>query len=89
MDFSASDFEEPSLVWVFRRRIHGYDMGRLPPDEVRKFLAADGPHFVVLPTPLAERLYPTLPSGYRKFSTRGFNLAKGRRVNLTLILKNS
>ena len=61
----------------------------LPPDEVRKFLAADGPHFVVLPTPLAERLYPTLPSGYRKFSTRGFNLAKGRRVNLTLILKNS
>ncbi len=89
MDFSASDFEEPSLVWVFRRRIHGYDMGSLPPDEVRKFLAADGPHFVVLPTPLAERLYPTLPSGYRKFSTRGFNLAKGRRVNLTLILKNS
>ncbi len=89
MDFSARDFEEPSLVWVFRRRIHGYDVGRLPPDEVKKFLATDGPHFVVLSTKLAERLYPTLPSGYRKFSTRGFNVAKGRWVELTLILKTT
>jgi hypothetical protein len=44
---------------------------------------------VVVPTALAERLYPTLPSGYRKFSTRGFNVAKGQWVNLTLILKQT
>jgi 4-amino-4-deoxy-L-arabinose transferase-like glycosyltransferase len=89
MNFAALEFEEPSLVWVFRSRIHGFAIEGLPPDQVRKFLATDGPHFVVLPTHLADRLYPTLPSGYRKFSTRGFNVAKGEWVNLTLILKNA
>ncbi len=89
MDFSATGFEEPSLVWVFRRKIQGYDVGRLPPGKIAKFLAAPGPHFVIVPTAWADRLYPTLPSGYRKFSTRGINVAKGQFVDLTLILKKT
>ena len=43
----------------------------------RSFLEGAGPHFVVLPTALADHLYPTLPTGYRKFSTHGFDIAKG------------
>jgi 4-amino-4-deoxy-L-arabinose transferase-like glycosyltransferase len=89
MDFSANGFEEPSLVWVFRQRIHGFDVGELQPEEIRKFLASRGPHFVVVPTTLADRLYPELPNAYRKFSTHGFNVAKGRWVDLTLILKKT
>lgn len=97
MNFAAYDFEPPSLVWLFRGRVHGFlvhnqkkgrDTGQIQPDQIPRFLAAPGPHFVVMPTPLADRLYPTLPNGYRKFSTRGFNVAKGDRVDLTLILKN-
>ncbi len=98
MNFGAYGFEEPSLVWVFRQRVRGWnfhnrkgsrDLSPLRPAQVRSFLEAPGPHFVVLPTSEAERLYPTLPSGYRKFSTRGFNIARGRWVDLTLILKNT
>ena len=98
MDFAAYDFDAPSLVWVFRRAVHGFlhynrennrDVATLQPDQIPFFLASPGPHFVVLPSDVADRLYPMLPSGYRKFSTHGFDIAKGRWVDLTLILKNA
>ena len=98
MDFAAYDFDAPSLVWNFRSRVRGFlhynrednrDVATLQPDEIPFFLASRGPHFVVLPSAVADRLYPTLPSGYRKFSTHGFDIAKGRLVDLTLIMKNT
>ena len=98
MDFAAYDFDAPSLVWNFRSRVRGFlyynrennrDVATLQPDQIPPFLAGAGPHFVVLPTAVADQLYPTLPNGYRKFSTRGFDIAKGRWVDLTLILKNT
>lgn len=98
MDFAAYDFDAPSLVWNFRRRVHGFlvydrennrDVTTLQPDQIPFFLAGAGPHFAVMPSAVAEQLYPTLPRGYRKFSTRGFDFAKGRWVDLTLIMKNT
>jgi hypothetical protein len=98
MDFAAYDFDAPSLVWNFRSRVHGFlhynreenrDVATLQPDQIPPFLASPGPHFVVLPTKVADRLYPTLPRGYRRFSTHGFDIAKGRWVDLTLVLKNT
>jgi 4-amino-4-deoxy-L-arabinose transferase-like glycosyltransferase len=98
MDFAAYDFDAPSLVWEFRSRVHGFlhynrednrDVATLQPDQIPPFLASPGPHFVVMPTEVADRLYPKLPSGYRRFSTHGFDIAKGRWVDLTLILKNT
>jgi hypothetical protein len=98
MDFAAYDFDAPSLVWSFRSRVHGFlyyhrflgrDYGTLQPDQVPQFLQRAGPRFVVLPSDVADQLYPTLPSGYRKFTTHGFDIAKGRWIDLTLILKNT
>jgi 4-amino-4-deoxy-L-arabinose transferase-like glycosyltransferase len=98
MDFAAYDFDAPSLVWNFRRRVRGFlhynredarDVATLQPDQIPPFLASRGPHFVVLPSAVADRLYPSLPSGYRKFSTHGFDIAKGRWVDLALIMKNT
>jgi 4-amino-4-deoxy-L-arabinose transferase-like glycosyltransferase len=98
MDFAAYDFDAPSLVWHFRSRVRGFlrynregnrDVATLQPDQIPPFLASAGPHFVVLPSEVADRLYPALPRGYRKFSVHGFDIAKGRWVDLTLILKNA
>jgi 4-amino-4-deoxy-L-arabinose transferase-like glycosyltransferase len=98
MDFAAYDFDAPSLVWTFRRRVRGFlyysrsegrDFATLQPDQVPEFLERPGPHFVVLPSTVADQLYPALPNGYRKFSTHGFDFAKGRWIDLTLIMKNT
>jgi 4-amino-4-deoxy-L-arabinose transferase-like glycosyltransferase len=98
MDFGSYDFQEPSIVWVFRSRVrgwsfrnqrNGHETGTLQPDQVHDFLASKGPHFVILPSNVADRLYPTLPSGYRKFTIHGIDFAAGEWIDLTLILKNT
>ncbi|CAN5521335.1 hypothetical protein BH20VER3_BH20VER3_24220 [soil metagenome] len=98
MDFAAYEFDAPSLVWNFRGRVRGFlrynrkdnrDVGPLQPNQMPAFLASPGPHFVVLPTAMADRLYRTLPHGYRKFSAQGFDVARARRIDLTLIMKNT
>jgi 4-amino-4-deoxy-L-arabinose transferase-like glycosyltransferase len=88
MQFAAVDFNEPSLVWYFRSAVRGW-LSTVPPRNVQPFMEQTGARFVILPTELAQKLYPTLPVDWKSFSTSGFNIPKGKRVHLTLILKPS
>jgi 4-amino-4-deoxy-L-arabinose transferase-like glycosyltransferase len=88
MQFGAVDYNEPSLVWYFRSRVRGWlQMPPLRRTNVQPFMEQPGARFVILPTQLATNIYPVLPADWKNFSTRGFNLVKGKRVDLTLILK--
>jgi hypothetical protein len=87
MEFGAVDYNEPSLVWYFRSRVRGFFDSGLGPASVRAFMDKPGSRFVIVPATLTEKIYPVLPSAWKTFSTRGFNVAKGKRVDLTLILK--
>jgi 4-amino-4-deoxy-L-arabinose transferase-like glycosyltransferase len=87
MEFGAVDYNEPSLVWYFRSRVGGFFNSGLDPVSVRPFMERPGPRFAIVPATLAEKIYPQLPNAWKRFSTRGFNVAKGKRVDLTLILK--
>jgi 4-amino-4-deoxy-L-arabinose transferase-like glycosyltransferase len=82
MEFGAIDFTEPSLVWYFRSRVKGF-MTPLRRDSVGQFMEKGGPRFVIVPTDLA----PNSPSDWKRFSSQGVNVAKGKRVDLTLMLK--
>jgi len=86
MEFGAVDFAEPSLVWYFRSRVKGW-MFSLNRQSVHLFMGKSGARFVIMPTKLAETDFANLPHGWKIFSTHGFNLAKGRHVDLTLIMK--
>jgi 4-amino-4-deoxy-L-arabinose transferase-like glycosyltransferase len=86
MDFANVDYYEPSVVWYFRRRAHGFFRG-LPPEWVDKFMTNPGPRFVILPTELAKATYPQLPPGWKSYETRGVAFAKGKKAHLTMILK--
>jgi 4-amino-4-deoxy-L-arabinose transferase-like glycosyltransferase len=86
MEFGALDFNEPSLVWYFRSRVHGF-LAPLDNRRAAAFMQSSGPRFAVLPTSLAGTLFAEHPDNWRTFSTRGFNIAKGKRVDLTLVLK--
>jgi 4-amino-4-deoxy-L-arabinose transferase-like glycosyltransferase len=88
MQFGAVEYNEPSLVWYFRGRVRGWlQTPALHPTNVQPFMEQPGARFVILPTQLATNIYPALPVDWKKFSTRGFNIVKGKRVDLTLILK--
>jgi hypothetical protein len=90
MQFASVDYNEPSLVWCFRspESVRGWLASpALQPASVQRFMEQTGPRFVVLPTDLAAKIYPVLPNDWKNFRARGFNIAKGKRVDLTLILK--
>ena len=90
MQFGAVDYNEPSLVWYFRspESVRGWlATPALRPANVQRFMEQTGPRFVILPTDLAAKIYPVLPNDWKDFRAHGFNIVKGKRVDLTLVLK--
>jgi len=86
MQFASVEFEEPSLVWYFRSRVKGF-LTPLNRRRAPEFMSALGSRFIILPTPVAGTLFANRPTNWHTFSTSGFNIAKGKRPDLTLVLK--
>jgi 4-amino-4-deoxy-L-arabinose transferase-like glycosyltransferase len=87
MQFAAVEFQEPSLVWYFRSRVQGF-LTPLNKRRAAEFMSTPDPRFIVLPTPVAGELFANPPERFRFFTVSGFNIAKGKRVDLTLVLKS-
>jgi 4-amino-4-deoxy-L-arabinose transferase-like glycosyltransferase len=87
MQFAAVEFQEPSVVWYFRSRVQGF-LTPLNKRRAAEFMSAPDPRFIVLPTPVAGELFANPPANWRFFTINGFNIAKGKRVDLTLVLKS-
>jgi len=86
MEFGAVDFQEPSLVWYFRSKVKGW-MTSLKEKNGTEFMQKDGPRFVILPTAAVSKTLPDVSAAWKVYATSGFNVAKGKQVDLTLILK--
>ena len=86
MQFASVEFEEPSVVWYFRSRVQSF-LTRLNKKSAVDFMSGPGPRFVIVPTSLVQTLFPNHPQAWTSFPTRGINIAKGKRVDLTLVLK--
>jgi hypothetical protein len=87
MQFAAVEFQEPSLVWYFRSRVQGF-LTPLNKRRAAEFMSAPDPRFIVLPTTVAGELFANPPASWRFFTVNGFNIAKGKQVDLTLVLKS-
>jgi len=88
MDFANIDYAEPSVIWYFRSRAHGFFRG-LNPDQLEKFMNFPGPRFVIVPTSVAQAFSAKIHPDWKTYRARGFTIVKGRPTDLTLILKQS
>lgn len=86
MEFGAIDFNEPSLVWYFRARVNGF-MAPLKRKEAANFMGQAGARFIVLPTESVSNIFPNIDNSWRSYRANGFNVAKGQRVDLTMLMK--
>ena len=86
MEFGALEFTEPSLVWYFRNKVRGF-MTPLKRKDASEFMSRGGSRFIVLPTASVAELFPNIDASWRSYRARGFNIPKGRRVDLTMLLK--
>ena len=86
MQFAAVEFQEPSLIWYFRSDVQGF---LIPLNKRRavEFMSAPDSRFIILPTALAGDLFANAPASWQFFTVHGFNIAKGKRVDLSLVLK--
>jgi 4-amino-4-deoxy-L-arabinose transferase-like glycosyltransferase len=84
--FASVDFQEPSLVWYFRSRVRGF-LTPVGKKGAPGFMDQPGSRLVIVPTELVETLFANHPESWQSFSTSGLNVAKGREVDLTLLLK--
>jgi 4-amino-4-deoxy-L-arabinose transferase-like glycosyltransferase len=87
MQFGSVQFEEPSVVWYFRSNVRGV-LTPLNRRRAADFMTEPGPRFVILPTSVSATLFRNHRDNWKFFSTRGFNIAKGAYVDLTLALKS-
>jgi 4-amino-4-deoxy-L-arabinose transferase-like glycosyltransferase len=87
MEFGAVDYTEPSLVWYFRRDISGF-MTPLKAKDAAGYLEKPGPRFLVLPTTQVAKALPSIDPTWKQYRAEGVNVAKGRAVDLTMILKS-
>jgi hypothetical protein len=86
MEFGAVDFTEPSLVWYFRDKVRGF-MTPLKRKDANEFMSRGGSRFIVLPTASVAEIFPNIDPSWRSYHTKGFNIPKGRRADLTMLLK--
>ena len=86
MQFGSIEFEEPSVVWYFRSRVQGF-LTRLNKKNAVDFMSKPGPRFVIVPTPLVQTLFPNRPQTWTYFPAHGFNIPKGKQVDLALVMK--
>ena len=55
--------------------------------EAPEFMSKDGSRILILPSSSLEELFPNHPDNWTTFSTHGFNIAQGKLVDLTLLVK--
>jgi len=86
MELAAHGYGEPSLVWCLRARSRRF-LDLLRREEVADWLRRPGPRLAVLPTAVAREV--ELPAGEDWWTCRveGFNVVRGRKVDLTLVLR--
>jgi hypothetical protein len=87
MRFAHINYGEPSVVWYFRSRVRQKHVPGISVDRVDQFMMKPGARFLILPTQLARTVYPEIPPGWKSYSVQGYNFVKGKRTDLTLILK--
>jgi 4-amino-4-deoxy-L-arabinose transferase-like glycosyltransferase len=93
MDFANVEYYEPSVVWYFRSRTHGFfhgiyrKNGRSYAEQVREYMTRPGPRFAIMPPELASEAYPQIPPAWKSYTAHGFYFVKWRTTDLTMILK--
>jgi hypothetical protein len=86
MEFASCEFDEPSLVWYFRHKIHGFHHP-VAIEGLQPFMEQSGPRFCVLPTRLVASAFPKVPGEWKRFDSKGINFVHGRRTELTALVK--
>jgi len=86
--FALVDFKEPTAVWEMRQVTKGY-ANLIPASGIEGFLSQPGYRAVIFTEPVSLSDFAGVPLAptWRSFTAHGFNAAKGKTIDLTMIVK--
>jgi len=84
--FALVDFKEPTAVWEMRRVSTGF-ANLIDANHVQAFLHEPGSRAVIFTKDEWQQLNLPIETGWMTYGLRGFNAAKGKTIDLTMIVK--
>ena len=84
--FALVDFKEPTAVWEMRRVTKSFAQF-VDPTQVRTYLNQPGPRAVIVSKDQWQQAVPVIDPGWQTYGMQGFNAAKGKTIDLTMIVK--
>jgi 4-amino-4-deoxy-L-arabinose transferase-like glycosyltransferase len=85
-EVASVDFDEPSLVWEFRREVTNH-LQQISLEEGREFLGKPGPRILIVPTRLLSGEAGFAVTNGLMFRATGIDTARFRRIDLTALVK--
>jgi 4-amino-4-deoxy-L-arabinose transferase-like glycosyltransferase len=86
-EFALVDFHEPNSIWEMRRVVLGFSHS-ISGNQVADFLGQPGSRTVLLTSGTWRLLQAGTHPAWKIISARGWNAAKGSRLDLTLVVKS-
>jgi len=86
MELGTVDFFEPSLVWLFRNRIGGFETG-LNWKDAEKWMRQPGARVCVLPESELGRVFGKMDPGWQVVKASGYDVSNGHPANLAAVVK--
>jgi 4-amino-4-deoxy-L-arabinose transferase-like glycosyltransferase len=86
MELATIEYHEPSLVWLFRSRIHGFDTAMNWKD-ADDWMHQSGPRVCVIPTDEVKTTFRKLDPAWKIVTASGYDVANAHRLELSAIIK--
>jgi 4-amino-4-deoxy-L-arabinose transferase-like glycosyltransferase len=86
MSLGTTGYEEPSLVWLFRKKIGGFETS-VNPKKADAWMREPGGRVFVLPVAELGSVFPRPAPEWRVVKAEGFDVANARREELAAVIK--
>jgi 4-amino-4-deoxy-L-arabinose transferase-like glycosyltransferase len=86
MELATVGYHEPSLVWLFRKKIGGFETSMNWKD-AEDWMNRPGPRVCVMPADQVKTSFKVLDPAWRVVQAGGFDVANGRREELAAVIK--
>ena len=87
MELGAVAYQEPSLVWLFRKKMSGFETG-MNWKVAEGWMGRPGPRVCVMPARDLKTAFRKLDPRWRIVTASGWDVADARRADLAAIIKN-
>jgi hypothetical protein len=88
MDLATVGYHEPSLLWLFRKKIGGFETSMNWKD-AEDWMTEPGPRVCVMPAAQVESSFRDLDPAWHVVKAAGFDVANAHRVELAAIIKTA